>query len=162
MASRSQGKLQALPQVPPRRRRDRHRHAWRGRMVGPEQRRQGRRLPTRAAPRAEPQLRRGAEDAAAPGRGSTRFHAGRARARQARPSNPGRSEMGPAPAAETAAQMPGAISRAADCLRSGPDRGGAHAMSSEKAPAAPPGSPTAIPQASSSTSTSAARPTRAL
>ena len=101
MAARSQGKLQALPQVPPRRRRNRHRHAWRGRVVGPEQRRQGRRVPARPAPRAEPQFRRGAEDAAAPGRGSTRFHAGRARARQARPSNPGRSEMGPAPAAET-------------------------------------------------------------
>ena len=99
--SRSQGKLQALPQVPRRRGRNRHRHAWRSRMVGPEQRRQGRRLPTRAAPRAEPQFRRGPKDAAALGRGSTRFHAGRARARQARPSNPGRSEMGPAPAAET-------------------------------------------------------------
>jgi predicted DNA-binding WGR domain protein len=30
----------------------RHRHAWRSRVVGPEQRRQGRRLPARAAPRA--------------------------------------------------------------------------------------------------------------
>jgi hypothetical protein len=34
--------------------RDRHCHAWRGRVVGPERRRQGRRLPTRPAPRAEP------------------------------------------------------------------------------------------------------------
>ena len=41
------------------------------------------------------------ERCAALGRGSTRFHAGRARARQARPSNPGGSEMGRAPAAET-------------------------------------------------------------
>ena len=75
-----------------------------------------------AAPRAEPQLRRGAEDAAAPGRGSTRFRAGRACARQARPSNPGRSEMGPAPAAETLLRCL-ALSREPRTARSRADRG---------------------------------------
>ena len=54
MASRSQGKLQALPQISPRRRRNRHRHAWRGRVVGPEQRREGRRL--RLVQHLEPSL----------------------------------------------------------------------------------------------------------
>src|SRR5271166_5056546 len=124
MSARSKGKLSTLPQVPPRGRRDRHRHAWRGRVVGPEQRRQGRRLPTRAAPRAEPQFRRGAEGAAAPGRGSTRFYANRACARQARSSNPGRSKMG-APAALAAALRRLDLSSGEGADRRGPDRSGA-------------------------------------
>ena len=35
MARRQTRKLAALPQISPRRRRDRDRHAWRGRVVGP-------------------------------------------------------------------------------------------------------------------------------
>ena len=124
MAARSQGKLQALPQVSPRRRRNRHRHAWRGRVVGPEQRREGRRLPTCAAPRAEPQFRRGAKDAAAARRGSTRFHAGRARPRQTGSSHPDRPKMG-APAAPAALLRRLALPRGQGTDRRGPDRCGA-------------------------------------
>ncbi len=97
---------------------------------------------------------------AAARRGSTRFHAGRARPRQTGSSHPDRPKMG-APAAPAALLRRLALPRGQGTDRGGPDRCGAFRRHPRR-----PARLRLVPasrcaQALSSTSTSAARPTRA-